>query len=98
MFASREEIKALIKEAVTEVLSDMGLSQGKDLPPVMTVEQAAEVLCLPVGTVYQHLNTGVLRGTKQGRRWFVSREAAHDFITGKVTPVITKFQPRTKAQ
>lgn len=97
MFATRDEIKALMKEAVLEVLSEMGISKGVDLPPVMSVEKAAEVLNLPVSTVYAHLTSGMIRGTKQGKRWFISREAAQDFISGKVTPVITKFQPRKKA-
>jgi excisionase family DNA binding protein len=97
MFATRDDLKALIKEAITEVLAEMGISQGKEFPPVMTVEQAADALNLPQSTVYQHLTTGVIRGSKRGKRWFISREAAQDFIAGRVTPVITKFQPRKKA-
>ncbi|GEM45873.1 helix-turn-helix domain-containing protein [Deinococcus cellulosilyticus] len=97
MFATREELKALLKECIREVLTEEGISQGQDIPPVMTVEQAAQVLSLPKDTVYDHLNAGVIRGTKQGKRWFVSREAVQDFVAGRVTPVITKFSPRKKA-
>jgi excisionase family DNA binding protein len=97
MFTTREEFKALLKECIREVLAESSISQGQDIPPVMTVEQASKVLSLPMDTVYDHLNAGVIRGTKRGKRWFISREAVQDFIAGRVTPVITKFSPRKKA-
>ena len=42
-------------------------------PEVLTVEQVAEYLQMPVQTVRQHLRTGELPGRKIGKTWRVLR-------------------------
>ena len=50
---------------------------------ILTADEAAEVLLVCKGTVYQLLRSGELKGFKIGNNWKISMEAVAQYIMNK---------------
>ena len=48
---------------------------------VLTPRDVADATGLAERTVLDHLNTGALKGSKRGGRWYVRREWVDEFFT-----------------
>ncbi len=56
------------------------LTLDDDLPPVLTVEQAAEVMCISRGLAFAVVRTGDIPHVRIGRRILVPRDALRDMF------------------
>jgi excisionase family DNA binding protein len=57
-----------------------GKNQPESVVTVLTPEQAAEALHVPVRTVYDLLRRGQLRGRKVGRHWRTTKEWIDEYM------------------
>lgn len=51
-----------------------------DFPDVLTVEETSEALRMGYNALYELLNTGKLKGFRNGRIWLVPKAAVVEFI------------------
>jgi len=51
-----------------------------DLPPILVVEDVAEVLRISVAHARRLVSTGRIPGVRRGRRWYVLRETVLDAL------------------
>lgn len=51
-----------------------------DYPDIMTVEETTEALRIGFNALYELLNTGKLKGFRNGRVWLVPKAAVIEFI------------------
>lgn len=52
----------------------------RDYPDVMTVEESCEVLRVGFNAMYEMLNSGKLKGFRNGRVWLVPKAAIINYI------------------
>lgn len=62
------------------------LTLDDDLPPILTVEQAAEVLCISRGLAFTAVRTGDIPHVRLGRRILVPRDALRDMLANHARP------------
>jgi excisionase family DNA binding protein len=58
-------------------------SRWENLPDVLTVQEAANILRIHFNTVKRLLNLGKLPGRKVGRQWRIDRDDLKQFIDKK---------------
>ena len=51
-----------------------------DYPDIMTVEEVTDALRVGFNALYELLNTGKLKGFRNGRVWLVPKAAVVEFI------------------
>ena len=51
-----------------------------DFPDIMTVEETTEALRIGFNALYELLNSGKLKGFRNGRVWLVPKAAVVEFI------------------
>lgn len=51
-----------------------------DLPPILTVDQAAQVLCISRGLAFAAIRAGDIPHVRIGRRILVPRDALKDML------------------
>lgn len=51
-----------------------------DYPDLLTVEEACEVLRIGYNAIYGYLNSGRLKGYRNGRVWRIPKQSVKDFI------------------
>ena len=51
-----------------------------DYPDILTVEEACEVLRIGYNAIYGYLNSGRLKGYRNGRVWRIPKQSVKDFI------------------
>lgn len=49
-------------------------------PDILTVEEACEVLRIGYNAIYGYLNSGRLKGYRNGRVWRIPKQSVKDFI------------------
>lgn len=54
--------------------------------PVLFIDEVAGELRLSTKTIRRHIQSGALRATKQGNRWFIRRSAVEAFKDGGRVP------------
>jgi len=59
------------------------LSLDDALPPVLTVEQAAEVLCISRGLAFAAVRAGDIPHVRLGRRILISRDALREMMASR---------------
>jgi len=47
---------------------------------IYTIHQVAEILQMPVETIYKHLRAGKLKGAKLGKHWRISDEKLKEYL------------------
>jgi excisionase family DNA binding protein len=47
---------------------------------IYTVEEASQVMKIPVETLRKYLRQGKLEGSKAGRKWLISEDNIRDFL------------------
>lgn len=70
----------------------MDEKQGRtDLPPVLTTEQAAELLGLSPFTIREYARTGKIPAKKVGKAWRFSRDALIRWLETPEKPDVSEF-------
>jgi len=78
MEISREELKAIISEAVTEATRQMQLDNGicsSSCVSIMSVSDIAKELCVSMPTAYELVRQTDFPSVKVGRKYVVGRDA-----------------------
>ena len=52
----------------------------EEYPDILTVEEACEALRIGYNAIYEILNSGKLKGFRNGRVWRIPKEAIKEFI------------------
>ena len=52
----------------------------EDYSDILTAEEACEVLRVGNNAIYELLNSGKLKGFRNGRVWRISKQAVQEFI------------------
>lgn len=63
----------------TEDLEELEFQDN--FPPIMTVRDVQNLLCIGKNKLYELLGSGTLKGFHIGRDWRVTREAVYEFIS-----------------
>jgi excisionase family DNA binding protein len=76
----------------------MVTGEWRDLPLVLTTEQAAAVLQLNRRTVSNMLDRGELQGVKIGKEWRVSRAEVRGLVERRKHPVVRRHRSAHQRQ
>lgn len=81
---SEEDFKALLKEALRELLIEM-LPNAQSLPDVLNVKEAAEYLRMKITTLYEKTSRKLIPHFKKGNKLYFYRDELREWIgAGKV--------------
>ena len=83
---SSEELKAIIREVLTEIMNPAdGISPSGSEPELMTVKEAAKFTGLAVTTLYEKTSKRTIPHFKKGKRLYFRRTELEEWIvTGRV--------------